>query len=179
MFLIALLVAAAAAPGTWSVDPAASSLRYVVVHKLHKVDATSKEVEGKALVKPDGTVLTEVRATVASFKSGDGNRDEHMLEVMNTGTFPMVIFKGKAQVGADGALPDGPLTMQGQVELHGVKKPYSVPLTVAAQPDGSIHITGAFDVSLDGHGIERPSLLFVKVDDACHIDVDLVLRGAR
>ena len=156
-------------------DPAASTLRYVVTHKLHQVDATSKEVEGKAVVRADGTVMTEVRAQVASFKSGDGNRDEHMLEVMNVGSFPFVVFKGLAHVGSG----TGPVLPQGQVELHGVKKPYSMPVTVEAQPDGSLHVKSAFEVSLDAHGIERPSLLFVKVDDVCRIDVDLLLRKAK
>jgi hypothetical protein len=38
---------------------------------------------------------------------------------------------------------------------------------------------GSFDASLDAHGIERPSLLFAKVDDACRIEVDLLLRGPK
>jgi polyisoprenoid-binding protein YceI len=173
--LIALILAAVAAPGTWTVDSAHSELRYAVTHKLHKVDATSKEAEGKAVLRPDGTLMVEVRAPVASFKSGDGNRDEHMLEVMNVGAHPFVVFKGV------GRLPDGngPLQLQGQVELHGVKTPAPVSLSLAAQPDGSLRVEGSFDVSLDAHGIERPSLLFAKVDDACRIVVDLLLRGPK
>ncbi len=177
--IAALLIAAIVAPGTYSVDPAASTLRYLVTHKLHEVDATSKEVEGKALVRPDGSVLMEVRAPVASFKSGDGNRDEHMLEAMNVGTFPLATFKGLARLESGGALPEKPIALQGQVELHGVKKPYTVPVTLALQPDGSLRVKSAFDVSLDAHGVERPSLLFVKIDDACHIHVDLVLRESK
>jgi hypothetical protein len=37
-------------------------------------------------------------------------------------------------------------------------------------------IRGAFDVSLEAHHVERPSLLFKKVDDACKVTVDLLLR---
>jgi len=170
---LVLLLAADVAPGSYAVDPSSSTLRYVVTHKLHEVDATSKEVEGRAVVRPDGSAITEIRAQVASFRSGDGNRDEHMLETMNVGSYPYVIFKGLAHAGT------GAVQMQGQVELHGVKKQYPVPVMVEAQPDGSLHVKGAFDVSLDAHGIERPSLLFVKIDDACHIEVDLVLRGAK
>jgi polyisoprenoid-binding protein YceI len=171
--MIALVLAAAVAQGSYAVDASASTLRYVVTHKLHEVDATSKEVEGRAVVKPDGNVITEVRAAVASFRSGDGNRDEHMLEVMNVGSFPYVVFKGLTRA------ETGTVQMQGQVELHGVKKPYAVTLAVESQPDGTLHVKGGFDVSLDAHGIDRPSLLFVKIDDSCHIDVDLVLRAGK
>lgn len=46
---------------------------------------------------------------------------------------------------------------------------------VTPQTGGSLRVTGGFDVSLDAHKIERPSLLFVKVEDACHLAVDLIL----
>lgn len=169
----ALVLAAAVAPGTYAVDPAASSLKYTVVHKLHQVDATSKEVEGKAIVKPDGTVLTEIRAQIQSFRSGDGNRDEHMAETMELARYPYVVLK------AAGKLAEPSMAMNAQIELHGVKQSY--PITVQAEPqaDGSVHVTSAFDVSLDGHKIDRPSLLFVKIEDACHIDVDLLLRPEK
>lgn len=175
MLIALILASAAAAPGTWTVDSAQSALRYAVNHKLHKVDATSKEAEGKAVVRPDGTLMVEVRAPVASFKSGDGNRDEHMLEVMNVGAHPFVVFKGLGHL----AHGDAQLQLQGQIELHGVKAPAPVSLSLEAQPDGSLRVKGSFDVSLDAHGIERPSLLFAKVDDACRIEVDLLLRGPK
>ncbi len=177
MFGLVFLFAATVAPGTWVVDPSASSLKYTVVHKLHQVDATSKQVEGKALVRPDGTVLTEIRAPVASFRSGDGNRDEHMAETMEIGKYPYVVLKAVGKLGAGGELPD-PLPMNAQIELHGVKQSYPIEASVKPQPDGSLHVTSAFDVSLDAHHVDRPSLLFVKIEDACHVDVDLVLRGA-
>ena len=176
MILLSLLFALSPA---YAVDTAQSTIKYSVTHKLHRVDATSAQVEGKAVVRAGGEILAEVRAPVMSFRSGDGNRDEHMDEVMNAGSHPLVIFKGIARLGPDGQLPSGPLRMDGQVELHGVKRPYRVELTVTPQPDGSLRVKGAFDVSLDAHGIERPSLLFVKVDDACHLDVDLRLREVK
>jgi polyisoprenoid-binding protein YceI len=176
MALLALLLALAPA---YTVDAAGSTLKYTVTHKLHQVDAASKQVEGKAVVRGDSTILTEVRAQVMSFRSGDGNRDEHMDEVMNVGTWPVVTFKGIARLGSGGQLPAGPLQMDGQLELHGVKQPYKVNLTVTPEADGSLRVKGSFDVSLDAHHIERPSLLFVKIDDACHLDVDLLLRESK
>ena len=34
-------------------------------------------------------------------------------------------------------------------------------------------------ISLDAYCIERPSLLFVKVEDGCRIDLDLVAREVK
>ncbi|HET6923557.1 MAG TPA: YceI family protein, partial [Anaeromyxobacteraceae bacterium] len=69
--------------------------------------------------------------------------------------------------------------MDGEVDLHGVKKPVAVLLTIDLSPEGSARVRGSFEVSLDSFGIKRPSLLFVKIDDACKIDVDLTLREVR
>jgi polyisoprenoid-binding protein YceI len=176
MTLLALILALAPA---YTVDAAGSTLKYTVTHKLHQVAATSKQVEGKAVVRDGAAILAEVRAPVMSFRSGDGNRDEHMDEAMNVGTWPTVTFKGIGKLGAGGQLPAGPLQMDGQVDLHGFKQPYKVELTITPQADGSLRVKGAFDVSLDAHHVERPSLLFVKIDDACHLEVDLLLREAN
>ena len=34
-------------------------------------------------------------------------------------------------------------------------------------------VTSSFDVSLDKYSIERPALLLVKIEDACHMSIDL------
>ena len=42
-----------------------------------------------------------------------------------------------------------------------------------------LRVRGSFQVSLESFRIERPSLLFVKIDDACRIDLDLLLREEK
>lgn len=177
--LAALLAAALPSQGSFSVDSSASTVQYTIVHKLHRVEGTSHEVEARAVLKDDGSLLAMVRVPVASFRSGDGNRDEHMLEAMDAGKFPYVVFKGVAQLGAGRELPSGPLALKGELDLHGVRTPLTVPVTVVQRPDGSLQARGSFGVSLDAHHVERPSLLFVKIDDDCRIDFDLVMRGGR
>jgi polyisoprenoid-binding protein YceI len=178
--LIALALAATLPAGSsLTVDPAASTVRYAVVHKLHAVDGQSSQIEARAVAQPAGKVLVMVRLPVASFRSGDANRDEHMLEVLEAGKYPFVVFKGVAQLGADGTVPAGPLEVRGEVEFHGVSGPVVVPVTIDATPDGGLRVRGAFEVSLDAHHVERPSLLFVKVEDACRVVLDLVLREPK
>lgn len=175
---LALALAGSPAAHTFAVEPARSTLRYHVVHKLHTVDGSSSRIEGKVVVQPDGRVLTMVRAPMASFESGDGNRDAHMQEVMEVGLHPFVTFKGigNAPALATGGRRDGPVEIGGEVELHGVKTPVRLPVQVASLPGGGVRVRGTFEVSLDAHHVERPSLLFVKIDDACRVDVDLLLR---
>jgi polyisoprenoid-binding protein YceI len=174
-----LVVQAAAPPKAWSVDPARTVVRYEVVHKLHRVQGVSKKVEGRAVVGEGARVMTMLRVPVTSFQSGDGNRDAHMQEAMEVGKYPFVTFKGVAQLAEPFALPPrSELSLQGELDLHGVKKPLTVPVTVESTPDG-VHVTGSFPFSLDAYNVERPSLLFVKVDDACRILFDLWLKEEK
>jgi polyisoprenoid-binding protein YceI len=156
--------------GTYSIDPAASSISYQVVHKLHKIDGTSRRAEGKARVLSDGKVQVMVRAPVESFDSGNANRDAHMKEVVEAARYPTVELKAVAEP------HKGPTrTLLGQVTFHGVTLPLSVPVTVTTEGSGKLRARAQFDLSLDAAKIERPSLMFVKVEDALHVRADLVL----
>jgi polyisoprenoid-binding protein YceI len=174
---VALLAAATLPAGArFTVDPAASAVHFRIVHKLHHVEGESKQIEAKAAVQENGRVIAMVRVPASSFRSGDGNRDSHMLEVLDADRFPYVVFKGTAQLGAEGLPPDGKLSLDGELDFHGVKRPMTVPLVVEPAAGGALHARGDFDVSLDAHKVDRPSLLFVKVEDACRISFDLLLR---
>jgi len=178
--VIALLLVASSPAKTWSLDTAASTVRYHVVHKLHRVQGVTKALEGKAVLQADGKILAMVRAPVASFDSGDRNRDAHMQETLESARHPYVVFKGVASLDGPQHATQGTTTAQlpmtGELELHGVRNPVSVPLTVEFRADGTARARGSFEVSLESFRIQRPSLLFVKIDDGCRIEVDLALR---
>lgn len=181
--LVALLLASPPSGETsYTLDAARSLVRYHVVHKLHRVAGVSSAIEGRGLVLPDGRVQAMVRVPMASFDSGERNRDAHMRETVEAGRFPFVVFKGAARIDpaqlAGGREATVDVRMDGEVELHGVTRPVAVPLAVIFSPDGTARVRGTFEVSLETFGIERPSLLFVKVEDACRIEVDLLLRSA-
>ena len=176
--LAAVLATSLPAGSVLSVDPGASLLRYHITHKLHRVHGESMTIEGKAVVR-DTQVVSMVRVPVASFRSGDGNRDAHMQETLEVNKYPFIVWRGVVQLAAGNSLPAGPMTMEGQLEFHGVARPVSVPLTVEPGADGTVRVRGSLAVDLDAHHIDRPSLLFVKIDDVCRIELDLVLKVAK
>lgn len=177
--LLAALALSAAAPDahTLSVDPAASTIRFHVSHKLHPIDARSSAIEGKAVIAADGRVIAMVRVPVATFDSGDANRDANVRETVEASRFPHVVLKGVTSLTVPVA-HGKPVSasLKGELDFHGVKQPIEVPLSVEFAPDGSAHAVAKLKVSLDAHRVQRPSLLFIKVDDECVVDVDLTLR---
>jgi len=177
--LLALAPLSARADQILSVLPGDSRLKYKIVHTLHEVEATSSQLEGKVAVKDDGSVQVMVRAKVAGFASGDTNRDEHMQEVMEAATYPTVTFKGLAKITVPPAYPakvDVPLF--GELEMHGQKFPETINLHVEMASATSWKVKGTFDVSLDKYKVERPALLLKKIDDACHMTIELTLLPA-
>jgi len=165
----------APAPINLSVKTDASSLTYHIVHKLHKVDGRSKKVEGRARITPGGPAQVAIRVPVESFDSENVNRDAHMKEAVHAAQHPMVELKAVV----DGlALPTSfPGTVQrtakAQLTFNGVTQPLEVPVTLKFEAADRVLVTTSFKLSLDAFQVERPSLMFVKIDDAMTIDVSL------
>ncbi len=174
--LVALLLCAP--PARQILDLRQGTLTYAVVHKLHEVRGTSKDVEGRALALPDGTVKVQVRAKVASFDSGNSNRDVNMREVTHEAGHPYTEVRGTL---SGVTLPlKGPreAVLHGTVELNGEKRTRDVPVKLKPE-DGGVRATFSFPISLEGFKLERPQLLLVKVDDRAVISGDLLFAAAK
>ncbi len=173
-----VLSASATAPRTFDVLPG-STLTYRLVHRFHTVTGVSRAVEGKARILPDGTVQVMVRAPLDSFDSGNSNRDAHMREATGSGAQPYVAFKGVGRAPLPDRYPaelDVPLT--GELTLK-TPRPVEVTAHVRFASADHLTVTSKFPVSLEDHQVERPSLMFVKVDDRIVIDARLTLGAER
>lgn len=176
--ILCAVLLAASADGPQSFDLREGTLTYTVVHKLHQVKGVTHAVEGRALVQPGGGLRVQVRAKIASFDSGNSNRDEHVREVTHDSAHPYVQMKGTAS-GVPQPIP-GPtdVTLDGTVELNGVQKQQQIVVHLVPQ-QGGVRAKFSFPISLDGFQVERPELLFVKVDDPVQIEGDLVFADAQ
>jgi len=154
------------------------TLTYTVVHKLHEVHGTSRQLEGRALAQPDGNVRVQVRAKVASFDSGNSNRDAHMREATHDAAHPYAEVKGTM---SGVRLPlNGPqdTTLHATVELNGEKQVRDVPVKLEPA-NGGVRVTFSFPISLDGFKVERTELLLIKVDDKAMIAGDLQFGASK
>lgn len=176
--LVCALLLAAAADGPQTFDLREGSLTYTVIHKLHEVKGTSRALEGRALVQPGGTLRVQVRAKIASFDSGNSNRDEHVREVTHEPAHPYVQVKGTA---SGVKLPlSAPLDLKldATVDLNGVQHREQIPVRLEPQ-EGGVRARFSFPVSLEAFKVERPELLFIKVDDRARIEGELLFTEAK
>ena len=160
-----------------------STLTYRLVHKLHTVQGVSKKLEGRARILPGGQAQIMVRAAVDTFDSGNSNRDAHMKETVESARYPVVELKATA---ASASLPTafpGTLKVQlkAQVSFHGVQQMLDIPAEITWTDPAHAVATASFTISLEQFKIERPSLMFVKVNDDLKIEarITLLRDGAK
>lgn len=143
-------------------DKALSSVTYQAKHPLHKWSGVSRDVAGAVLYNDETSQIETVAVSikVASFDSGNSNRDSHALEVLDGLKHPTVTFvSSEVKPG-----PNGTLTAAGTLTFHGVSKPMTLQAT-RKDAGGRMTITGEFPVSLTAHQVERPSFLGMKTED--------------
>ena len=175
LVLVAGAVARAQAPAA-DFNVAGGEITYHLVHKMHKVDATSHKLEGKARIAPDGKAQVMVRVPSESFDSANVNRDAHMKETVEAAKYPWIELKALG----DGLTPPATFpttqhkTFKAQLSFHGVQTVFDVPVDVTWESATKVSAATTFAISLDAYKIERPSLMFVKVDDELKLDAKLV-----
>jgi polyisoprenoid-binding protein YceI len=138
-----------------------SSMTYRMVHPLHKIEATSKEVVYDVEADPAAKEIKKVSGVVdvTTFDSGNSNRDSHAMEVIDAIDYPDARFEGTS-LGQKG----DSLVVAGKITFHGVTRD----VTFRAAPHwsaGKLEVDGNFDLSLEAFKIERPSLLMIPVED--------------
>lgn len=169
---VALLPAGAGAE-SWA---GGGPVEYVLVHRFHEVVGKCDRAEGRAVADEKGLKVM-ARAPVACFDSGNENRDTNALHTVDAAHHPLVVVKGVAdgfRLPAPGKTAKVPLAAR--VELNGVEGAQVIEVTLARKDVKTIEASFDFPVSLTRHGIERPSLLFVPVDDDVRVHGTLTLE---
>ena len=139
-----------------------SSATYFLVHPMHKIEATSHDVAYTATLNPGSRTIQSVtaRVDVTSFDSGNSNRDSHAMEVVDALSFPEATFISTS------ITPQGnTLVVGGKLTFHGVTHD----VTATASPDwrsDKVVVHAAMQISLTAFNVERPSLLFIPVEDS-------------
>jgi polyisoprenoid-binding protein YceI len=124
-----------------------------------------------------GPVSLEILVDLASFDTGIGKRNQHMRENhLETGQFPNAVLRGgrvKA-VRREGKLTV--LTLESELDLHGIQRPVAYELSLQWRPDGALTVDTEFAVKLSDHQIKRPRFLVMKLADEQKVLVHLTAR---
>ena len=150
------------------------TLSYTVVHKLHQVTGTTQKLEGLARLQPGGSTLVQVRARVATFDSGNSNRDAHMREATHEPLHPVAEVKGTLPPITLPLAEPQDLTLDARVELNGIQQKQAIPVHLEPSGQRGVRAKFSFPISLDAFHVDRPELLLIKIDDRAVIAGDVV-----
>jgi polyisoprenoid-binding protein YceI len=172
---LVLLATVGSAPSEWTVGSGRIGL--AITHKLHKVHGGSSRVSGKARLSPDGRAQVEIAVEAGSFDTHNVNRDVHLKEAIEAAKFPAITLKAVGEVRAPTSFPSHQeARFDAQLDFHGVKQAQTIPIELEFESADRVRAKSHFTISLDAFGVERPSLMFVKVEDQAEIDADVTFE---
>lgn len=127
-------------------------------------DAASGQMEWSVLIK--------------GFKFEKSLMQQHFNEnYMESSKFPKAIFKGQLVKPSATDLSkngDYPVEVKGNMTMHGVTKPLSVPARIIVK-DGKITAKGNFSIAIADYGIEVPKIVRDNIAKTVHVTVDAEL----
>lgn len=185
---LALLAAwspASAATARWQVKPGdGTRVEFVSKAPLETFTGRTRQVSGACtcdIARLSGDVALEVAVDMASLDTGLSKRNQHMRDNhLETGRFPQAWLRGGAvRPKAASDLPVGgavAVEFTGELDLHGVRRPVVVPMTLSRPTADTIVATAEFPVRLADYGIARPQMLLMKLAEEQVVHVTITLE---
>lgn len=154
-------------------EASTSSIKYSMVHKLHRWEGVSKDLKVATKWNEQKNEIEQISivVNVATFNSGLSSRDSHMMEVLDGLSYPRILFSSSSvQYTTDGIL------VKGKLQFHGVERMIETKVKLEKVNRRWV-FSGSFPVLLEDYKVERPSLLFVKVDNKIQIDFQVAYNN--
>ena len=154
-------------------ETSASSVTYSMRHKLHSWQGVSKDLKVATKWNEQKNEIEQISivVNVATFNSDLSSRDSHMMEVLDGLTYPRIIFSSNSvQYTSDGIL------VKGKLQFHGVERMIETKVK-QEKINRRLVFSGSLPVLLEDYKVERPGLLFVKVDNLVKIDFQVAYNN--
>jgi len=150
-----------------------SSVTYSMVHKLHKWQGVSKDLKVATKWNEQKNEIEQISivVNVSTFNSGLSSRDSHMMEVLDGLTYPRILFSSSSVQYS----PEG-IFVKGKLQFHGVERMIETKVKLEKINRRWV-FSGSLPILLEDYKVERPSLLFVKVDNKIQIDFQVAYNN--
>jgi polyisoprenoid-binding protein YceI len=124
-----------------------------------------------------GVKTVQVTVPAEHMDCGNGKMNDHMrnaLKVTENPTITFVLTNYDVTKNAEGISG----TINGTLDLGGVKKPISFQATGASE-GGMLHVNGTYELRMTDYGLKPPSLMFgrIKVGETVKVGFDLLLKS--
>jgi polyisoprenoid-binding protein YceI len=129
------------------------------------------------LIGEKGVKAVQVTVPAEKMDCGNGKMNDHMRNALKVTENPTITFNltnYDVTKNADGISG----TINGTLDLGGVKKPVSLQATGAPE-GGMLHVNGVYELRMTDYGLKPPSLMFgrIKVGETVKVGFDLLLKS--
>ena len=142
-----------------------SLITYFGVHYLHKWEGSTSDVKG--VVSHNKNIdqyECSISVPLSTFSSGNDNRDSNMLVYCRAFDFPNINFQSTSI-----KVNESTLEIEGKIEFAGEEKEIKTNAKLNSLDNNLFAIEGELDILLSEFKVERPSLLFVEIEDLVKI----------
>ena len=142
-----------------------SLITYFGVHYLHKWEGSTSDVKG--VVSHNKNIdqyECSISVPLSTFSSGNDNRDSNMLVYCKAFDFPNINFQSTSI-----KVQENTLEIEGRIEFAGKEKEIKTSAKLNGHDNNLFAIEGELDILLSEFEVERPSLLFVEIEDLVKI----------
>lgn len=145
---------------------------------LEDIVATTTKAK---VVMNDSTGDVAVLIPIKSFMFRKALMQEHFNEnYLESDRYKDATFKGK--LSEQLTLKSGEqknMDVSGQLVIHGVSKQRTIEVNLKKNRDGSISVSGKFNVKVAEHGVSIPSLLFQNIAEVVEVTLDFNLKPIK
>ena len=142
-----------------------SLITYFGVHYLHKWEGSTSDVNGVVSYnKASEQYECSISVPLSTFSSGNDNRDSNMLVYCKAFDFPNINFQSTSI-----KVQGNTLEIEGRIEFAGKEKEIKTSAKLNGLDNNLFAIEGELDILLSEFEVERPSLLFVEIEDLVKI----------
>lgn len=173
----AILLALTVSPALMAQDRFATRNGYIQFFSgtpMENIEAHNRKVTS---VFNASSGAIEFAALVKAFEFEKALMQEHFNEnYMESNTFPKATFKGRlAGVGMNelGKPGNYPVTVIGDLVIHGVSRPLSANGVLVVGADGTLKASSTFKVKPEDHGIKVPGVVRDKIAKEIQVTLDL------
>ena len=149
----------------------ASKITYYGSHYAHDWQGHSSGFRGRIIYDAvnQTTNSCSLRVDLATFDSGNSNRDSNMLTYLDVFQYPDVMFVSN-EIFVEGINA----SIKGKLTFHGITK--DINLTADISFNDGFNAEGSFIILLSEYEVERPVLLFKKIADEMKLKFHIVAK---
>tara|TARA_B100000900_G_scaffold16562_1_gene13058 strand:+ start:172 stop:699 length:528 start_codon:yes stop_codon:yes gene_type:complete len=150
-----------------------SLVTYFGNHVLHKWEGSTADAQGVVLFnKAINQYECNISIPLSTFSSGNDSRDSNMLIYCKAFDFPNISFQSTSI-----KLNNSSLEIEGKINFAGKEKDIKTKAQLNNIDDNLFSVEGELNILLSEFDVERPSLLFVEIEDL--VKIKYLIQGVK